>query len=160
MFVPPKLIIHIKPRETFLGGKIIPCSETKKLIHGKRVKVAGIVLIRQKPGSAKGVVFMTIEDETGIANLVIWPSLLERFRKVVMGARLVWVDGVVQRSDEGIIHIVVDTIIDRSFELLTLSDEQLPSSFARADEIKRPIPEGRSRHPRNVSILPKSRDFH
>ena len=147
-------------RNLYKSGGAIPCSETKKLIHGKRVKVAGIVLIRQKPGSAKGVVFMTIEDETGIANLVIWPSLLERFRKVVMGARLVWVDGVVQRSDEGIIHIVVDTIIDRSFELLTLSDEQLPSSFARADEIKRPIPEGRSRHPRNVSILPKSRDFH
>jgi len=147
-------------RNLYKSGGAIPCSETKKLIHGKRVKVAGIVLIRQKPGSAKGVVFMTIEDETGIANLVIWPSLLERFRKVVMGARLVWVDGIVQRSDEGIIHIVVDTIIDRSFELLTLSDEQLPPSFARADEIKRPIPEGRSRHPRNVSILPKSRDFH
>ena len=147
-------------RNLYKSGGAIPCSETKKLIHGKRVKVAGIVLIRQKPGSAKGVVFMTIEDETGIANLVIWPSLLERFRKVVMGASLVWVDGIVQRSDEGIIHIVVDTIIDRSFELLTLSDEQLPSSFARADEIKRPIPEGRSRHPRNVSILPKSRDFH
>jgi error-prone DNA polymerase len=147
-------------RNLYKSGGAIPCSETKKLIHGKRVKVAGIVLIRQKPGSAKGVVFITIEDETGIANLVIWPSLLERFRKVVMGARLVWVDGIVQRSDEGIIHIVVDTIIDRSFELLTLSDEQLPPSFARADEIKRPIPEGRSRHPRNVSILPKSRDFH
>ncbi len=147
-------------RNLYKSGGAVPCNETKNLVHGKRVKAAGIVLIRQKPGSAKGVVFMTIEDETGIANLVIWPSLLERFRKVVMGASLVWVDGIVQRSDEGIIHIVVDTIIDRSFDLLTLSDEQLPPSFARADEIKRPIPEGRSRHPRNVSILPKSRDFH
>ena len=77
-----------------------------------------------------------------------------------MGARLVWVYGIVQRSDEGIVHIVVDTILDRSFDLLSLSDEQLPPSFARADEVKRPIPEGRIRHPRNVSILPKSRDFH
>ncbi|MCX8502695.1 MAG: error-prone DNA polymerase [Beijerinckiaceae bacterium] len=138
----------------------VSCYETKELVHGKRAKVAGVVLIRQKPGSAKGVVFMTIEDETGIANLVIWPSLLERFRKVVMGARLVCIDGIVQRSDEGIIHIVIETIYDRSSDLLTLSDEQLPTSFARADEVKKPIPEGRARHPRNVSILPKSRDFH
>ena len=147
-------------RNLYRSEGAIPCSDTKKLVHGKRVKVAGIVLIRQKPGSAKGVVFMTIEDETGITNLVIWPSLLEQFRKVVMGVRLVWVDGIVQRSDEGIVHIVVGTILDRSFDLLSLSDEQLPPSFARADEIKRPIPEGRIRHPRNVSILPKSRDFH
>ena len=103
---------------------------------------------------------MTIEDETGIANLVIWPSLLERFRKIIMGARLVWIDGIIQRSDEGIIHIVIETISDRSFDLLALSDEQLPPSFARADEVKRPVPEGRARHPRNVSILPQSRDFH
>jgi len=137
----------------------VSCYETKELVHGKRAKVAGVVLIRQKPGSAKGVVFMTIEDETGIANLVIWPSLLERFRKVVMGARLVCIDGIVQRSDEGIIHIVIETINDRSSDLITLSDEQLPTSFARADEVKKPIPEGRARHPRNVSILPKSRDF-
>jgi len=138
----------------------VSCYETKELVHGKRAKVAGVVLIRQKPGSAKGVVFMTIEDETGIANLVIWPSLLERFRKVVMGARLVCIDGIVQRSDEGIIHVVIETINDRSSDLLTLSDEQLPTSFARADEVKKPIPEGRARHPHNVSILPKSRDFH
>jgi len=147
-------------RSLYKAEGAIPCSETKNLAHGKRVKVAGIVLIRQKPGSAKGVVFMTIEDETGIANLVIWPSLLERFRKIIMGARLVWIDGIIQRSDEGIIHIVIETISDRSFDLLALSDEQLPPSFARADEVKRPVPEGRARHPLNVSILPKSRDFH
>ena len=147
-------------RNLYTTEGAVACSETKKLAHGKRVKIAGIVLIRQKPGSAKGVVFMTVEDETGIANLVIWPLLLEQFRKVVMGARLVWIDGIIQRSDEGIVHIVVDNIIDRSFDLLTLSDEPLPPSFARADEIKRSIPEGRARHPRNLSILPKSRDFH
>jgi error-prone DNA polymerase len=147
-------------RNLYKAKGAVSCSEAKELVHGKRVKIAGIVLIRQKPGSAKGVVFMTIEDETGFANIVIWPSLLEQFRKVVMGARLVWINGIVQRSDENIIHIVVDTIIDRSIDLLALSDEQLPTSFARADEIKRPIPEGRTRHPRNVSILPKSRDFH
>ena len=138
----------------------ITCHQLKEFTHGKRISIAGIVLIRQKPGSAKGVVFMTIEDETGIANLVIWPSLLERFRKTVMGSRLVWVEGLVQRSEEGIIHIVVENIIDRSIDLLTLSDEEMRHSVARADEVKRPIAESRMRHPRQVTIIPKSRDFH
>jgi error-prone DNA polymerase len=118
------------------------------------------VLIRQKPGSAKGVTFMTIEDETGIANLVVWPSLLERYRKVVMGARLVDVTARVQRSDENIVHLVVEHIVDRSHDLLMLSAERMPTALARADEVKRPIPEGRFRHPRNARVLPKSRDFH
>ena len=139
---------------------ILPCHQVKTLVHGKRVRVAGVVLIRQKPGSAKGVVFMTIEDEGGIANLVIWPSLMERFRKIVMGARLVWVAALVQRSEEGIVHLVVEHIVDRSADLALLSHESLPLMLARADEVKRPVPEGRAHHPRNARILPKSRDFH
>ena len=147
-------------REMYTTQGILPCHEVKTLVHGKRVRVAGVVLIRQKPGSAKGVVFMTIEDEGGIANLVIWPSLMERFRKVVMGARLVWVAALVQRSEEGIVHLVVEHIVDRSSDLALLSHESLPLMLARADEVRRPIPEGRVHHPRNARILPKSRDFH
>ena len=147
-------------REMYTTQGILPCHEVKTLVHGKRVRVAGVVLIRQKPGSAKGVVFMTIEDEGGIANLVIWPSLMERFRKVVMGARLVWVAALVQRSEEGIVHLVVEHIVDRSSDLALLSHESLPLMLARADEVRRPIPEGRAHHPRNARILPKSRDFH
>jgi len=105
-------------------------------------------------------VFMTIEDETGIANLVVWPSLLERFRKVVMGARLVAVEARAQRSEEGLVHLVVEEIEDRSDDLLLLSQETMPLVLAHADEVKRPVPEGRARHPRNARVLPKSRDFH
>jgi error-prone DNA polymerase len=151
-------IAFLRDRYTMEGA--IPCGNLKNLPHGKRVKVAGVVLIRQKPGSAKGVVFMTIEDETAIANLVIWPSLLERFRKIIMGARLVLVEALVQKSDEGIIHLVIQSIHDHSSDLWTLSGERMEPSFARADEVKKPVPEHTFRHPRNVSILPKSRDFH
>jgi error-prone DNA polymerase len=147
-------------RDLFAGESVSPCITMASLPHGRRVKAAGIVLIRQKPGSAKGVVFMTIEDETGIANLVVWPSLMERFRRVVMGARLVCVDARVQRSPEGIVHLVVETITDRTAALAHLSGETMPTSLARADEVKRPIPEGTRPHPRDVRILPKSRDFH
>ena len=77
-----------------------------------------------------------------------------------MGARLVDVTALIQKSDEGIVHLVVEHISDRSTDLLLLSAESMPTALARADEVKRPIPEGRYRHPRNARILPKSRDFH
>jgi error-prone DNA polymerase len=147
-------------RDLFMKEGVSSCISITDMMHGRRVKLAGIVLIRQKPGSAKGVIFMTIEDETGIANLVVWPSLTERFRRVVMGARLVCVDGRIQKSPEGIIHLVVETITDRTEALVQLSGETMPTSLARADEMKRPIPEGTRTHPRNIRILPKSRDFH
>jgi error-prone DNA polymerase len=125
------------------------------------------VLVRQQPGSAKGVVFMTIEDETGIANCVVWPTLRDRFRREVMGARLIQVEGRIQRSPEGIVHLVAERLVDRSADLGRLSREPLPVPLANADEVRRPIPETRAsggptprRHPRDVRILPKSRDFH
>jgi error-prone DNA polymerase len=106
-----------------------------------RVSVAGIVLVRQRPGSAQGVVFMTIEDETGVANSVIWPKVLERERKVVMGARLVVVHGRVQRHED-IIHVVAERLEDRSdwLRLLTDDGENLSVALANADEIRRPEP--------------------
>ena len=66
----------------------------------RRVRCAGVVLVRQRPGSAKGVVFMTLEDETGIANIVVWPKVMEQYRKEVMGARLILVEGYIQSSPE------------------------------------------------------------
>jgi error-prone DNA polymerase len=105
------------------------------------VSVAGVVLVRQRPGSAQGVVFMTIEDETGIANSVIWPKVLERMRKVVMGARLVVVHGRVQRHED-IIHVVAQRLEDRSDWLRMLDEEgdALSLPIAHADEVKRPDP--------------------
>ncbi len=100
-------------RARIAAMRIAACADLKQCRDGARVSVAGVVLVRQRPGSAQGVVFMTVEDETGIANSVIWPNVLERERKVVMGARLVVVHGRVQRHED-IIHVVATRLEDRS----------------------------------------------
>jgi error-prone DNA polymerase len=127
------------------------------------VNVAGVVLVRQQPGSAKGVCFITIEDETGVVNLVIWPDLKEKLRKVVMGARLIEVRGRVE-ADDDVIHVIAAHLTDASHHLSALSDADLVPAMARADEVNRPIPERTGpaprTHPRNVRVIPKSRDFH
>jgi error-prone DNA polymerase len=86
---------------------------------GRRVRVAGLVLIRQRPGSAKGVIFITMEDETGVANLIVWPPILERFRRVALGASLLCCRGRLQR-EEGVIHVVAEELRDLSPRLKTL----------------------------------------
>ena len=77
-----------------------PPTSSRAIRDGKRLSIAGLVLIRQRPGSAKGVVFITLEDETGVANLVIWPDVFDKQRKIVMGARLMAVHGIVQRDED------------------------------------------------------------
>ncbi|WP_225206833.1 error-prone DNA polymerase [Novosphingobium huizhouense] len=148
------------------------------------VHVAGVVLIRQQPGSAKGVCFITLEDETGVVNLVVWPDLKEKQRKVVMGARLMEVRGRVEYDDE-VIHVIAAHLTDASAALNALSDATLAPPLARADHVNNPLPShmrgaavsfppeepfvappgnrecGYHRsHPRDVRIIPKSRDFH
>ena len=160
------------------------------------VHVAGVVLIRQRPGSAKGVCFITLEDETGVINLVVWPDLKEKQRRVVMGARLMEVRGRVEYDDE-VIHVIAHHMSDATDELHKLSDDMLNAPVARADHVSNPLPskfsprddlrEGADDpyqpvepweeppagnrecgfhgpqsggHPRNVRIIPKSRDFH
>ena len=126
--------------------------KTKAMIH-----VAGVVLVRQQPGSAKGVCFITLEDETGVINLVIWPDLKARQRKVVMGARLMEVRGRVE-YDEEVVHVIAAHMIDASDELARLSDDGLRVTLANADLVGRfPVVHG---HPRDVRVIPKSRDFH
>ena len=146
------------------------------------VQVAGVVLIRQRPGSAKGVCFITLEDETGVINLVVWPDLKEKQRKVVMGARLMEVRGRVEYDDE-VIHVIAAHMTDATHRLHMLSDDLLSAPLARADHVNAPLsgrkpPQGRdpvrprdmidelaplpnvTGHPRDHRILPKSRDFH
>jgi error-prone DNA polymerase len=134
------------------------------------VRVAGVVLIRQRPGSAKGVCFITIEDESGVANIVVWPDMMERYRRVIMTARLLEVRGRVEYDDE-VIHIIAAHLDDATHRLSALSDDMLVNSMARADEVNRPLsstlraPQPTEaqighRHPRDVRIMPKSRDFH
>jgi len=145
-------------RDEFAAQGFITADRLKDSRDGRRVKLAGLVLIRQRPGSAKGVCFITLEDETGIANLVVWPDVFEAQRKIVMGARLMVVHGVIQR-DENIIHVVVRKLEDGTPLLRHLSDGLMPSTLNQGDGAgswRPPV----AVHPRNVSVIPKSRDFH
>jgi error-prone DNA polymerase len=108
----------------FLRGElaqegIVAAAELATLPVERRVAVAGLVLIRQRPGSAKGVIFITVEDETGIANLIVWPPILERFRRIVLGATLLYCRGRLQR-EEGVIHVVAEDLRDLTPRLQTL----------------------------------------
>jgi error-prone DNA polymerase len=129
--------------------------------HGQRVSLAGLVLVRQKPGSAKGVCFITLEDEEGVANLVIWPKMFKAYRPTIMSARLLVVHGHVQ-TDGRVIHVVATDLQDRSDRLSGLSDMTLPEITTRGDHPTHPLPGqvGMRGHPRNVRVIPKSRDFH
>jgi error-prone DNA polymerase len=128
------------------------------------VRVAGLVLIRQKPGSAKGVCFVTLEDEAGVVNVVIWPDLFARYRKAIMSARLMAVRGHVQ-FDDAVIHVVAHEIEDRTDALDGLSgDAKMPEVYGRGDEGKHPAPPiaprlPRRGHPRDAEVIPKSRDY-
>ncbi|QNM81919.1 error-prone DNA polymerase [Sphingomonas sabuli] len=145
----------------------VTAGELRGMRYGRRVNLAGLVLIRQRPGSAKGVCFITVEDETGVANLVVWPDAFDQYRKVVMGARLLSVTGMVQH-DEAVIHIVAARLEDDTAMLGHLSSDFLPRIHGRGDGAKNSsydpradaIPPPRLGHPRNVSCIPKSRDFH
>ena len=136
-------------------------ADLTNLRNGARLRLAGLVLVRQRPGSAKGVCFITLEDETGVANLVVWPKVMEAFRKAIMTARLLQVAGQVQRDPvSGVTHVVVASLTDRSDALLRLSDNRMPVQLSRADEVTRPLNAPTRGHPRNAQIMPKSRDFH
>jgi error-prone DNA polymerase len=145
-------------RQHYAARRFVTAGELNGIRDGKHLSIAGIVLIRQRPGSAKGVCFITLEDETGIANLVIWPDLFEKQRKIVMGARLMAVHGLVQK-DESVIHIVARQLEDDTHMLRHLSDQAMPSTLNQSDGAgswRAPA----QRHPRDVDCIPKSRDFH
>jgi error-prone DNA polymerase len=159
-------------RPIFVKQGVIACKAVDHHKDKHYVRCAGVVLVRQRPGSAKGVVFMTIEDETGIANIVVWPKVMERFRKEVMGARLVLIEGHIQSSPEQVTHLVAERLFDRSHDLVGLADDALGRKHAvpAGPALIEPIQDDRRdhpdhpaqkiRHPRNVRILPGSRDFH
>ncbi|MEM9750812.1 MAG: OB-fold nucleic acid binding domain-containing protein, partial [Pseudomonadota bacterium] len=196
-------------RDRYRALGVLPTAEAVAQRSGAPLRTAGIVLVRQRPGSANGVFFVTIEDETGIANLVVWPRVGEIYRPVLMGARILMVQGRVQTADN-VTHIVADQLIDRTDDLHLLTEEAqrdplqgvlaradhaknpLPATsgalrkrqeklraedpllavLSSADEVRNPVPEERAaasrgrlaapshRHPRNVRVIPKSRDFH
>ncbi|MDP2123721.1 MAG: error-prone DNA polymerase [Parvibaculum sp.] len=160
-------VSFLRPR--FAARHAIPNADLKRVEAGRRVTLAGLVLVRQRPGTASGVIFATLEDETGVANVIIWPKLFEARRRVVITSRLLLVRGRVQK--EGIvIHIVADELEDMTHELASLSeiDGIGEAALSPADEMKRPSHDPRevvtARHEerrlRAARFVPKSRDFH
>jgi error-prone DNA polymerase len=141
-------------RDGFRDEGVKSCAEIGQGRDGEAAAVAGIVLVRQMPGQA-GVVFITLSDETGVTNVVVWPRLVETFRREIMGARLLLVRGKIQRSPEGVVHLVAERAVDRTADLERLSADSTEVSPFRSQAAVH-----LHRHPRNVRIVPKSRDFH
>jgi error-prone DNA polymerase len=129
-------------REELAARGARPAADLKRIRDGRRAAVAGLVLVRQRPGTAKGVVFMTLEDETGTANIVVWKDVFEAHRPAVMRSGLALVEGRVQVAGD-IIHLVAERITDLSFLAASL----------RTDEPGETTPAGAGR-------LVASRDFH
>ena len=155
-------------RRFFAVDKVTPCAGLRSMKSGAKVRVAGVVLVRQRPGKGNAI-FITLEDEGGIANIVLWARQFEIMRRAVMAARVMLVEGELQVSKEGVIHVMASRIIDRSDTLAHLSDSySTEPELSPADEFVHPQHprkamkqiEAEHRHPRNVRLLPKSRDFH
>ena len=111
----------------------LPAARLNEPSAGARVCVAGLVLVRQRPGTAKGVIFVTLEDETGTANVVVWATVYERFRRAVISGRLLRVTGRLQR-EAGVVHVVAELIEDLSPLLDTLLHPGLKTDIARAGD--------------------------
>lgn len=137
-------------RARFAAEGVRSAAELAAARDGARAKVAGVVLVRQRPGKGNAI-FVTLEDETGVANVLVWARDFEKFRAEVMGARLMLVEGVVQKSHRGVVHLIGRRVEDRTSALDALGLDD----GAAGDPA-----ESRARHPRDVRVLPKSRDFH
>jgi error-prone DNA polymerase len=142
-------------RTVFSGEGVMSCAQAVAQADGTRLSVAGVVLVRQRPGNGN-VVFCTIEDETGIANIVVWSSLLERFRRAILGSSLLVVTGRLQRSPEDIVHVIADRLDDRSAMMSRITEAPAADPAARTG---RTTPRS-SGHPRQERVFPRSRDFH
>jgi error-prone DNA polymerase len=125
-------------REDLQQRGIVTCSAAMNDIRdGRWAEVAGLVLVRQRPGSAKGVMFITIEDESGIANLIVWPQVFEQFRRAVLAASMLAVRGRVQREGE-VVHLVAHRITDLSRELASVGGREaaFPLPHGRGDQVR------------------------
>jgi error-prone DNA polymerase len=155
-------------RQELEEGGHVRAEQLNDMRDGRWVTLAGLVLVRQRPGSASGVIFATLEDETGVANIIVWPKCFERHRKIVMRSKLMSLTGRLQKEGE-VIHIIASRITDQSWRLAALADgEEFAQALAHADEIARPQDDPRligiyrrvMQGERLEDILPKSRDFH
>jgi error-prone DNA polymerase len=124
-------------RQDLAVRRIVRCSDLATIRDGKRVEVAGIILVRQRPGSARGVLFVTIEDETGHANLILWPSVFEAQRRLILSASMIACRGKLQREGE-VIHVIAEHLTDLSGLLRGVGerDEVFPLPHGRGDEAR------------------------
>ncbi|MBS0560577.1 MAG: error-prone DNA polymerase [Proteobacteria bacterium] len=152
----------------------VPCASLAELRPGKRIVVAGLVLVRQRPGSARGVIFATLEDETGHANVIIWPNLFERQRRIVLASSMLGCRGTLQREGE-VIHVVAEELTDLSALLSAVGTrgQAFPLETGRGDEARHgggpdSRERGLGRKPRDIyvpdqrmeKLRVKTRDFH
>jgi error-prone DNA polymerase len=155
-------------RERLMARRAVRACEIAAIPDGRKVRFGGVVLVRQRPGSSKGVVFLTLEDETGIVNVVVWPKVFEDFRPAVMGARMMLIEGRLQRASDaegGVIHLIAERLEDCSADLALLSDAPLKPPMAddaarSGGDPRMRAAQNQHRHPRDVRVLPPSRDFH
>jgi error-prone DNA polymerase len=153
-------------REQLKMLRVTATADLSKYKNGDWIKVAGLVTVRQRPGTAKGVVFITIEDETGFSNLVVWESMFDKYRKEIVQARLLMVEGKLQIEGE-VMHVVVNKCFNISGLLRGLTpagNEDLPLlTLARADETTSPVPDERNQtaaqREREIKVFHKGRNF-
>ena len=141
-------------RERLAARSVLPAEALLRAQDGDRAAAAGLVLVRQRPGSAKGVIFMTLEDESGTVNIVVWPNILEKYRPAVLGGRLALVRGRVQRAGD-IVHLVAAHLEDLTHWLDLLT----PDQGAALRGGRRWPAVNPAHHPRNQRVIPNSRDF-
>lgn len=141
-------------REDLRRRRMVTCDDVMNAREGKWLETAGLVLVRQRPGSAKGVMFITLEDESNIANLVVWVKTFEKYRSVVLGASMIGVYGKVQREGE-VVHLVAHRLTDMSAELASVGQREgaFPLPHGRGDEVHHGSP---TSDPRG---MPKARDM-
>ena len=139
---------------------VVPTAKLKSMKNGDRVKIAGLITVRQRPGTAKGVVFVTIKDETGFSNIVVWGTFFDKYRREIVQSRLLMVEGKLQVEGE-VIHVVAVRCFNLNFLLTKLTDvhsDELPiMSLSRADETTMPTPDQRGSP--NKEVFYKGRNF-
>jgi error-prone DNA polymerase len=145
-------------RQSLQERGYLPCAALRDTPDGRRISIAGLVLVRQMPGSAKGVMFITLEDEAESANLIVWPSVFEKNRRTILSASMLGCRGKVQRAND-VIHLIVEQLTDLTADLRTVSglDDAFPLVPGRGDEAKHGGHGPDTRDPRPVT---KPRDIY
>ncbi|QEM10795.1 error-prone DNA polymerase [Mucilaginibacter rubeus] len=146
--------------------QVTPTAQLPNLKNGDKIKVAGLVTVRQRPGTAKGILFITIEDETGFANLVAWEKIFDKYRKDIVQSRLLMVEGVLQIEGK-VIHVIIRRCFNLSKLLSTLTtvgnDDQPVMTLSRSDETTAPYPAGSNKgqvqQSKQKEVFHKGRNF-